>query len=199
MSFSSFISKSALLQTRMCLIIYWSFNVNIFCLQLIYLKDFQWHTLLYYFLSFLNDMQLPLNESQYVPTGCFFPLLYFWFATFTVQFNGNVLSGQKIAFYLIMWPCTSEVGFWMEMEMFHMLSIRGSVRHDNLSFCVKSREGGCNCNQEKGEAQSHRSEPWGAFSTGAASLGWLNWGGRGGVAFDHTPRSGLCSLWVGEI
>lgn len=51
MSFSSFISKSAVLQTQMCLIIYWSFSVNIFCLQSTYLKDFQWHTLLFSFIS----------------------------------------------------------------------------------------------------------------------------------------------------
>lgn len=67
----------------------------------------------------------------------------------------------------------------MEMEMFYVLSICGSVRNDNLSFCVKSRGGGCDCEREKGEAQSHRSEPWGAFGTRAASLGWLN-SGQGG-------------------
>lgn len=76
-----------------------SFNVNIFCLQSERLKDSQWHTLFFCILSFLNYMQLSLNESQNMMTGCFLPSIYFWFAKFKAQFNGNLLSGWKITLF----------------------------------------------------------------------------------------------------
>lgn len=125
------------------------------------------------------------------PDWFFLPSLYFCFATFKIQFNGNILSGWKITFYIIMGPCMSETGCWMEMEIFHILSVCGSVKNVSLSFCVKSQEGGCNCKEKKGEAQSHSSESWGAqgslaefggvgfwpqLKLGCASYAWWNLG-----------------------
>lgn len=160
----------------MHLITWCSFNVNIFCLQSECLKDFQWHTLVFCILSFLNYMQLSLNESQNMMTGCFLPSLYFWFATFKTQFNGNLLSGWKITVYFFMWPCASETGCWMAMGIFHILSVWCSVKSVSLSFCVKSQEGGCSCKQEKGEAQSRCSELWGEVGAGWLNLGGLDFG-----------------------
>jgi len=37
----------------------------------------------------------------------------------------------------------------MEMEMSHILSVCDSVRNDNLSFRVKSREGGCSTSERE--------------------------------------------------
>lgn len=155
----------------MHLITYCSFNVNIFCLQSECLKDSQWHTLVFCSLSFLNWVAAVTEWITEHDDWLFLPSLYFWFAAFKVQFNGNVLSGWKITFYIIVWPCTSETG-WMEMEIFHILSVCGSVKNVSLSFYVKSQEGGCSCRQEKGEAQSHCSELW-----GEVRVGWLNLGG----------------------
>lgn len=64
----------------------------------------------------------------------------------------------------------------MEMEIFCILSVCGSVKNVSLSFCVKSQEGGCSCKQEQGEAQSHCSELWGAVRAGWLNLGELDFG-----------------------
>lgn len=149
-----------------------SFNVNIFCLQSERLKDSQWHTLFFCILSFLNYMQLSLNESQNMMTGCFLPSIYFWFAKFKAQFNGNLLSGWKITlFYYVamyIWNRMPDGNGNISHTLFDALS-----KSVNLSFCVKSQEGGCSCKQ-KGEAQSHCSELWGEVRAGWRNLGGLD-------------------------
>lgn len=116
----------------------------------------------------------------------FLPSLYFCFATFKVQFNGNVLSGWKKSFLY----------YYVAMYIWNrMLDGNGNISHTFCLWLCQKCQPFLLCQITRGRMQLQREE-----RRGTKPLQWaLGSSQLGKVGFWPQLKSGLCFLGLVKL